>query len=95
MNIPTVEELLVQEDIFRKLGVKEPFNINLSRDTHVLTQVSIKRAMIKFAKLHCIEQAKVISEKAKTEKIGKSGSFYDAGVDKDSILKAYDLKLIK
>ncbi len=52
------------------------------------------------AKLHCIEQAKVISENAKTktheEYISKSGEYeYTQYIDKDSILNAYSLDNIK
>ena len=94
--IPTAEELLVQEKVFQKLGVKEPFNLQLSRDTYVFTQQNIKRAMIEFAKLHCIEQAKVISDKARVDDNidGDSGegTFW---VDKESILNAYSLDNIK
>jgi len=70
-----------------------------------------KLMMIEFAKLHCIEQARVISEKAEVEERNynktpmgvenygqeiqsdQEGIYY--GVDKDSILNAYDLDLIK
>ena len=62
----------------------------------------VKSAMIEFAKFHCIEQAKVISEKARTmddinSYSGNTGSEYppDTIVDKDSILNAYDLNNIK
>jgi len=72
---------------------------------------SINQHMIEFAKLHCIEQAKVISEKAeieernylktpmKAENYGQEvqseheGIYY--GVDKNSILNAYNLNNIK
>ena len=51
-----------------------------------------------FAKLHCIKQAKVISEKATTKEdiaIFQEGTFKTIVVDKDSIINAYDLNLIK
>ena len=55
-----------------------------------------------FAKLHCIEQAKVISEKTKVEtdmyslKNGEKVVFLsDVYIDKDSILNAFDLDSIK
>ena len=65
---------------------------------------------IKFAKLHCIEQAKVISEKAVLNIDGiaeinngqqyvvDSGQHYsetEIRIDKSSILNAYDLNNIK
>ena len=53
---------------------------------------------IEFAKLHCIKQAKVISEKATTKEdiaIFQEGTFKTIVVDKDSIINAYDLNLIK
>ena len=57
-------------------------------------------AMIEFAKLHCIEQAKIISENATVTPIDheeiSEGSFRPIwGVDDDSILNAYSLNLIK
>jgi hypothetical protein len=63
---------------------------------------AINQHMIKFTKLHCIEQARVISEKAKIEtfmtfiKNVESATYLnDVFVDKDSILNAYDLNIIK
>ena len=51
-----------------------------------------KRTAIEFAKYHCKEQARVISENAQTEcdEGGETGF-----VNKDSILNAYPLDLIK
>jgi len=56
--------------------------------------------LITFAKLHCIEQAKVISEKTvleiddyRTDEYGDEFPIF--AIDKDSILNAYDLSLIK
>ena len=61
-----------------------------------------KTVAIEFAKLHCIEQARVISEKTKVEtdmyslKNGEKVVFLsDVYIDKDSILNAYSLDLIK
>ena len=51
--------------------------------------------MIEFAKFHVTEALKEASEKAKTQKVGNSGSFYDAEIDKDSIINAYSLDNIK
>ncbi|WP_396180278.1 hypothetical protein [Flavobacterium sp.] len=52
----------------------------------------IKEVMKEFAELKCKELLEIVAEKAKTEKSGNSGSWYDARVDKDSILNAVDLK---
>jgi len=53
--------------------------------------------MVEFAKLHCIEQARVISVKAYLTDFAceflQEGS--SEAIDKDSILNAYDLNLIK
>ena len=50
------------------------------------------KAVIEFAKLHCIEQAKVISEK-----VCHNHKAYDKDfkINKDSILNAYSLDSIK
>jgi len=66
------------EEMFKGLNIKD--------NEHL-----IPRLMIKFAKLHCIEQAKVISENAEVNVI----NYNDYEVDKDSILNAYNLENIK
>jgi len=63
------------------------------------------KAMIEFAKLHCIEQAKVILKNAELIEVRQFSSdgtcqiLSEAGdpfeLDKDSILNAYSLDLIK
>jgi len=60
----------------------------------------ISNAMIKFAKLHCEEQARIISENAcltLESEISINGACCSitAEIDKDSILNAYDLNNIK
>jgi hypothetical protein len=55
---------------------------------------------IKFAKLHCLEQSKVISEKAATilieDQCPLTGQEFEVReIDKNSILNAYPLDLIK
>ena len=55
---------------------------------------------IEFAKLHCIEQARVISEKAKIDWSYLSGVYIvpdedSIKINKESILNAYDLSNIK
>jgi hypothetical protein len=58
------------------------------------------KAMIEFAKLHCIEQARIISEEAcltLESEISKDSAccLITTEIDKDSILNAYSLDLIK
>ena len=63
-----------------------------------------KRTAIEFAKLHCIEQARVIAEKATVDIVDYEPLSQQAkesellpvyGVDENSILNAYSLDLIK
>ena len=56
---------------------------------------SIHKYMIEFAKLHCIEQAKVISEKAEINCNCDGDEWCRGEIDKNSILNAYSLDLIK
>jgi len=54
------------------------------------------KAMIEFAKLHCMEQAKVISENVDSENCflySSERNVYD--IVEDSILNSYDLNDIK
>ena len=59
--------------------------------TEVISFKEAKLLALEFAKLHCIEQARVISEEVKTKVISE----FEVIVDKDSILNAYSLDLIK
>lgn len=81
-KLPTAEEFLKQK----------PF-------IHGMTRLDQEVAMIEFAKLHCIEQARVISEKAELETLYYNPVNPSMGgheiVNKDSILNAYSLDLIK
>ena len=63
----------------------------------ILSEDSLEDMLIEFATICCIEQAKVISEKALMTGIayGNDKSISDYEVDKESILNAYDLNLIK
>lgn len=47
--------------------------------------------MKSYAKEKCQELLEIVAEKAKTKKNGNSGSWFDASVDKDSILNAVNL----
>jgi hypothetical protein len=49
-------------------------------------------ALSEFAELKCKELLEIVAKKAETKKEGNSGSWYDAKVDKDSILNAVNLK---
>jgi len=53
------------------------------------------RAMIEFAKLHCIEQAKTIYNNATASNKAKFIGDINCQIDEDSILNAYPLDLIK
>jgi len=86
MNIPTAEKLCrIEYDDDR------PSSIFMERSVDMKWAIFM---MQQFAKLHCIEQARVISEKA-------TASYYDkyvehgVSVNKKSILNAYSLDLIK
>jgi hypothetical protein len=80
----TAEEFLLQN------GFKEPFKNS-----------QYSKLLIEFAKLKCEEQLTAILENVKTKDdysfCGNTGSEYppDTIVDKDSILNAYPLNLIK
>jgi len=54
-----------------------------------------KRTAIEFAKLHCIEQARVIAEKAEINCNCDGDEWCRGEIDKNSILNAYSLDLIK
>lgn len=87
--IPTAETLL--KDNF--LLIED--NKTCECHTHLIIKV-----MIEFAKLHCTEQAKVISKKAKTilveDQCPLTGQEFEVReIDKDSILNAYSLDNIK
>jgi hypothetical protein len=85
-NIPTAEEFLKRENL----------------PTNILSGDDVNYAMIEFAKMHVQEALKEASEKVRQIEdpyayTGNTGSEYPADyiVDKDSILNAYPLTLIK
>lgn len=51
----------------------------------------VQVAMQEYAKLKCQELLEIVVDKAKTKKNGNSGSWFDASIDKDSILNCVDL----
>jgi hypothetical protein len=66
-------------------------------------ELLVTNVAIEFAKLHCIEQARVISEKTKMydanedcDYVDEAGNYpEDYRIDRNSILNAYSLDLIK
>ena len=92
-KIPTAEEILIKESILLKtIEESGNFPLNLTRDTHIGTAKDIKKAMIEFAKLHVEAALKEANRKVIVT------YYYDEGgirVNKDSILNAYPLNLIK
>jgi len=95
--IPTAEAIL---------DILIPFKDNVSSEENEHSLEQNIDVLIGWAKLHCIEQAKVISEKAnvyqhsRDYKIGVKSKIVRqkimiSEVDKDSILNAYDLNNIK
>ena len=82
------------------LTAKQFFKEELSGEP--LTEESVIVGLIEFAKLHCEAQLKVILENAKTKTkmipytgVRAGGSFPVEVIDKDSIINAYPLDLIK
>ena len=89
-KIPTAEEILIKESILLKtIEESGNFPLNLTRDTHIGTAKNIKKAMIEFAKLHVKEALKQASEQ-----VYVSDTVF-CEIDRDSILNAYPLNLIK
>ena len=72
------------------LIAKEFFKEELSGEP--LTQENVIEGLIQFAKLHCIEQARVISEKAVIFLPSHSHLHGTKNVDEDSIINAYNLE---
>ena len=88
--ISTAEEKLIKEEILLKtIEESGNFPLNLTRDTHIGTAKNIKKAMIEFAKMHVEEALKQASEQ-----VYVSDTVF-CEIDRDSILKAYPLNLIK
>jgi len=69
------------------ITAKELFDKMLSEND----ECTSTEMMIEFAKLHVKESLKQASKKASIFKKNNSGSFLDAGISEDSILKAYSL----
>jgi hypothetical protein len=88
---PTAEEFLI---------IKNDRDFRLSKSGEYISDL-----LIEFAKLHCTEQARIISEKAELKEVftydtdgtcqiaNDMGDMYE--LDKDSILNAYPLDNIR
>lgn len=102
--IQTAKDFLIEKKIATPKG--EKFRLNLSRDCYNQSEKDIQNAMIEFAKLHVQEALKKAYLKAEL----KEGSMDEEGrqichmgddmgdswiLDKESILNAYNLDLIK
>jgi len=87
----TAEEFLTRDSKFAKPLTKEEKIIYL---TSIITHQDYVNDMIEFTKFHVTEALKQASEKATTKEV-EWGLGVDIQVDKDSILNAYDLNLIK
>lgn len=85
-NIPTAEDFLI---VFRRTLPNSPLQ-GILNDSSYAKQ--IHQYAIEFAKLHCEAQQQVICKKAIILHINNT---YDHEIDKDSILTAYPLNLIK
>ena len=88
--IPTAEDVLIKKSILLKtIEESGNFPLNLTRDTHIGTAKQIKLSMIEFAKMHVEEALKQASEQ-----VYVSDTVF-CEIDRDSILNAYPLNLIK
>lgn len=86
-----VTQILVKNRVFITEDVERHFNLDVTRDYYVRTQKDIVKSMQEYAKTKCQELLEIVAEKAKTKKTSNSGSWYDASVDKDSIINAVNL----
>lgn len=75
-NIPTAEDFILQK---------------VQEGNYHRIPIEVESWLIEFAKIHCSEQSRTISEKAKILVISE----YEITVDKESILTAYPLENIK
>ena len=84
----TAEEFLVRDELFKTPLTEEEKHYYIDR---IITYDDYIKGMIEFAKMHVQEALKQASENAESYVIGGLTS----EVDKDSILNAYSLDLIK
>ena len=83
MNIPTAEEL------YRDTKINSNLDLFSDDVPHLV------KLMIEFAKLHVIAALKEASKEAYIEDFGSMQEGTTCVIDKDSILEAYPLTLIK
>ena len=88
MKALTAEEFLVRDELFKTPLTEEEKHYYIDR---IITYDDYIKGMIEFAKMHVEEALKQASENAESYVIGGLTS----DVDKDSILNAYPLDLIK
>ena len=88
MKALTAKEFLVRDELFKTPLTEEEKHYYIDR---IITYDDYIKGMIEFAKMHVQEALKQASEKAESYVIGGLTS----EVDKDSIINAYSLDLIK
>ena len=84
----TAKKFLVRDELFKTPLTEEEKHYYIDR---IITHDDYIKGMIEFAKMHVQEALKQASEKAESYVIGGLTS----DVDKESILNAYPLDLIK
>ena len=93
-KMPTAEEILIKEDILLKtIEESGNFPLNLTRDTHIGTAKSIKKAMIEFAKLHVEAALNEVTEKLYFR--DSDGHVIRSEESNKLVLKVYPLTNIK
>lgn len=87
--IPTAEEILVKNSVFKEPEISN-FNLIIHRDCYMMAQRNIKAAMIEFAKLHVQKTLK----QAATIEVDGCGCG-ESTIILDHIEKCYPLENIK
>jgi len=90
-NIITSEEVLVKNGVFNKPEISN-FNLIIHRDSYILAQKNIKKAMIEFAKYHVEAALKESCNNVKHVHKEYDKTFI---IDKESIIECYPLTNIK
>lgn len=67
----------------------------IKNEMNIIDVQEAAKKLIEFAKLHVQEALRQASEKAKIVDTGVTDSYFDAAIDKESILNAYNLDNIK
>ena len=84
--IPTAEEILVKNSVFKEPEISN-FNLIIHRDCYMMAQRNIKAAMIEFAK------EAIIADRINLLNHAVSIAEGDSIVDKDSIINAPNIEL--